>query len=111
MLKKLSLLLIAITAFVWLNPVSAQNNTYTIIANPGENASSEIRLNWHTDLGSGDSYITYTKKSDKNWKKAIRARAEQALCTVFDSIYSKNQMVKIFTKMPALYVIPLPCKD
>jgi hypothetical protein len=90
MLKKLSLLLIAITAFVWLNPVSAQNNTYTIIANPGENASSEIRLNWHTDLGSGDSYITYTKKSDKNWKKAIRARAEQALCTVFDSIYSKK---------------------
>ncbi len=75
---------------VWLNPVSAQNTTYTIIANPGENASSEIRFNWHTNLGSGDSYITYTKRSDKNWKKAIRARADQELCTVFDSIYSKK---------------------
>ncbi|MES2419035.1 MAG: metallophosphoesterase family protein [Bacteroidota bacterium] len=90
MLKRLALLLVSITALVWLNPVSAQNAAYTIIANPGENASSEIRLNWHTNLGSGDSYITYTKKSDKNWKKAIRARADQELCTVFDSIYSKK---------------------
>ncbi len=90
MLKKLSLLLVAITALVWLNPVSAQNTPYTIIANPGENASREIRLNWHTNLGSDGSYITYTKKSDKNWKKAIRVRADQELCTVFDSIYSKK---------------------
>ncbi|RZJ15114.1 MAG: metallophosphoesterase family protein, partial [Acinetobacter sp.] len=90
MLKKLSLLLVAITALVWLNPVSAQNAAYTIIANPGENASREIRLNWHTKLGSGDSQITYTKKSDKNWKQAIRALAEQELCTVFDTIYSKR---------------------
>jgi len=73
-----------------LNPVSAQNTAYTIIANPGENASGEIRFNWHTNLGSGDSYLIYTKKSDKNWKKATRARADQELCTVFDSIYSKK---------------------
>lgn len=90
MIKKLSLLLVAITALAWLNPVSAQDTPYTIIANPGENASSEIRLNWHTNLGSGDSYIIYTKRSDKDWKKAIRARADQELCTVFDSIYSKK---------------------
>lgn len=90
MLKKLSSLLVAITALVWLNPVSAQDAPHTIIANPGANASNEIRLNWHTNLGSGDSYIVYTKKSDKNWKKAIRARADQELCTVFDSIYSKK---------------------
>jgi hypothetical protein len=90
MLKKLFLLLVAITALVWLNPVSAQNTPYTIIANPGGNASSEIRLNWHTNLGSGDSYIIYTKRSDKNWKNAITARADQELCTVFDSIYSKK---------------------
>ena len=90
MLKKPTLFLVAIIALVWLIPVSAQNTAYTIIANPGENASSEIRLNWHTNPGSGDSYITYTKKSDKNWKKAIRARADQELCTVFDSIYSKK---------------------
>lgn len=90
MLKKLTLLLVAITTFAMLNPVSAQNTAYTIIANPGENASGEIRFNWHTNLGSGDSYLIYTKKSDKNWKKATRARADQELCTVFDSIYSKK---------------------
>ncbi|RYG16252.1 MAG: metallophosphoesterase family protein [Chitinophagaceae bacterium] len=90
MLRKLFLFLVTFTALVRLNPVSAQNTPYTIIANPGENASSEIRLNWHTNLGSGDSYIIYTKISDKNWNKAIWARAEQELCTVFDSIYSKK---------------------
>lgn len=90
MIKKLSLLLVAITALVWLNPVTAQNTPYTIIANPGENASREIRINWHTNLGSGDSHIIYTKKSDKNWNKAISARADQEVCTVFDSIYSKK---------------------
>lgn len=89
-MKKLILLLVAIMASVWLNPTLAQTTVFTVIANPGANASSEIRFNWHTDLGSGDSYITYTKKSDKNWKKAITIRAEQALCTVFDSIYSKK---------------------
>jgi predicted phosphodiesterase len=90
MLKKLTLLLVTITTLALLNPVSAQNNAYTIIANPGENASGEIRFNWHTNLGSGDSYLIYTKKSDKNWKKATRARADQELCTVFDRIYSKK---------------------
>lgn len=90
MLKKFSLLLAAITALVWLNPVAAQNTPYTIIANPGENASSEIRFNWHTNPGGGDSYIIYTKRSDKSWKKAISVRADQELCTVFDSIYSKK---------------------
>ena len=90
MIKKLSLLIVVITSLAWLNLVSAQNSAYTIIANPGENASTEIRLNWHTNLGSGHSYITYTKRSDKNWKKAIRVRANQELCTVFDSIYSKK---------------------
>lgn len=90
MLKKLSLLIVVITSLAWLNLVSAQNSAYTIIANPGENASTEIRLNWHTNLGSGHSYITYTKRSDKNWKKALKVRANQELCTVFDSIYSKR---------------------
>ncbi len=90
MLKRLPLFLVAVIILGWLSPVLAQHTAYTIIANPGENASSEIRLNWHTNLGSGDSYITYTKKSDKNWKMSIRARADQELCTVFDTIYSKK---------------------
>ena len=90
MMKKLTLLLVAIIALVLFNPALAQTAAYTVIANPGENASTEIRLNWHTNPGSGDSYITYTKKTDKNWEKAITVQADQDLCTVFDSIYSKK---------------------
>ncbi len=89
-MKKLSVLLLAIVALLGLNPALSQTKPYTVIANPGENASNEIRLNWHTDLGSGDSYIIYTKKSDRNWKKAITAKGDQEVCTVFDSIYSKK---------------------
>ncbi|MFD0941033.1 purple acid phosphatase family protein [Pedobacter boryungensis] len=89
-MKKLTLLFVGLIASLGLNPVLAQTTAFTVIANPGANASSEIRLNWHTSLGSGDSYITFTKKSDKNWKKATILKADQALCTVFDSIYSKK---------------------
>ncbi len=89
-MKKVTLFLIALIALAVQNPILAQTKPYTVIANPGENAANEIRLNWHTDLGSGDSYVTYTEKSDKNWKKAITAKADQTLCTVFDSIYSKK---------------------
>ncbi|RZK39749.1 MAG: metallophosphoesterase family protein [Pedobacter sp.] len=90
MFKRLTVFLVAISTLVWPGTALAQNSAYTIIANPGENASSEIRLNWHTDLGSGDSYVIYTTKSDKNWKNTIKAEANQELCTVFDSIYSKK---------------------
>ena len=90
MKKKLTLLVVAIVTLVWLNPALAQTTAYTVIANPGEDASTEIRFNWHTDLDDGDSYITYTKRSDKKWKRAITTRADQELCTVFDSIYSKK---------------------
>src|SRR5690606_13106641 len=90
MREKLTLLVVAIVTLIWLNPASAQTSAYTVIANPAENASTEIRFNWHTDLDDGDSYTTYTKKSDKKWKKAITARANQELCTVFDSIYSQK---------------------
>lgn len=69
---------------------STSNSAYTVIVNPGENASNEIRLNWHTDLSSGDSFITFTKKTDKNWKKARTLKADQEICTVFDGIFSKK---------------------
>lgn len=81
------ILLIALLAF---QTVDAQTKIYTVIANPGEKAASEIRFNWHQDLGSGKSYITYTQSTDKNWKRAKTIEADQAICTVFDSIYSKR---------------------
>lgn len=113
MMNRLTFLIAVLIASVWMapapaqtlapaqTPASAQNSTitdpngssksvYTVIANPGENASTEIRLNWHTDPGSGEQSITYTKKTDKNWKNARTVKADQELCAVFDSIYSKK---------------------
>ncbi len=89
-MNKLILVVATLLASFVMQPAIAQKAVYTVIANPGENASSEIRLNWHTDLDGGDSQIIYTKKSDKKWKKASIVNAHQELCTVFDSIYSKR---------------------
>lgn len=84
------LLLIFTVALLSLQIVGAQSKIYTVIVNPGEKASSEARLNWHQDLGGGRSYITYTPSTDKKWKKAKTIEADQVICTVFDSVYSKR---------------------
>ncbi|MGN0002254.1 MAG: metallophosphoesterase family protein [Sphingobacterium composti] len=68
----------------------AQTKIYTVIANPGERASNEIRLNWHQDLSNEKSYTTYTELKDKKWKKSKTIEANQEICSVFDSIYSKR---------------------
>ena len=73
-----------------IQSIHAQTKIYTLIANPGENASNEIRFNWHQDLNMGKSYIIYTPLTNKDWKKAKIFEADQAICTVFDSIYSKR---------------------
>lgn len=84
------LILTFIIYYLGIYIVNAQSKIYTVIANPGEKASSEIRFNWHQDLDAGKSFITYTVVSDKSWNKAKTVEADQALCTVFDSIYSKR---------------------
>ena len=69
---------------------------YTVIANVGEDASTMIRLNWHSDEGVGESVCRYTLADDMNWEYAKEAKAHQELCTVFDSIYSKTADGKDF---------------
>lgn len=91
-LNKLTIALLGLLFSVFSMAPNALSQTapYTVIANPGENASTQINLNWHTDMGTGASYITFTRKSDRNWKRAQTLQADQALITVFDSIYSKR---------------------
>ena len=69
---------------------------YTVIANVGEDASTMIRLNWHSDEGVGEVVCRYTLADDMNWEYAKEAKAHQELCTVFDSIYSKTADGKDF---------------
>ena len=57
------------------------------IANPGEQASTEARLCWHTPQGKPAPAVFYAAEPDGPWRKA---RAEMEPCEVFDSMYSKR---------------------
>ena len=66
------------------------NEVYTVIANPGENASNSIRINWHSDIDSENTYCLYTECNDTNWEHSKKAVPQSELCTAFDSMYSKT---------------------
>ena len=93
-IKALLLVIALLASSAWLahaqEPTSGKNAPYTVIANPGESASKEIRINWHTDVDSENSSCTYTERKDTKWKKARTVKADRELCTAFDSIYSKK---------------------
>ncbi|MCL2738063.1 MAG: metallophosphoesterase family protein [Bacteroidales bacterium] len=87
-------LLFAVLILGYITTLYAQHHqtgdAYTIITNPGEHAQTQIRINWHTDLGNTQSVCTYTKCSDTDWKQAVTIKADQQLCLTFDSLYSKT---------------------
>lgn len=39
---------------------------FMIIANPGENANTEINISWHTDLDNTNCKLLFTKIDDIN---------------------------------------------
>lgn len=61
---------------------------YTIIANPGENANTEINISWHTDISNLNSKLIYTVYDDLKWEKAITIKGIYYLNDVFDGNYS-----------------------
>lgn len=91
--RYISLIAICVVAAI----AQAQTSVpYTVIANVGEDASTTIRLNWHTDENSGESVCRYTFADDWDWSEARSITAQRELCTVFDSIYSKTADGKDF---------------
>lgn len=87
---------IALSMSMAILPSSAQINAsveeevFTVIANPGERATTAIRLNWHTPPGSTANSCIYTTCDDSTWRKAKLATAEQEVITAFDSLMSKT---------------------
>lgn len=61
----------------------------TVIANPGENAASEININWHSPHAGGFDKVYYAPVNSRK-ANLKQARARQELCTAFDSMYSKS---------------------
>ena len=47
---------------------------FMIIANPGENANTEINISWHTDLDNTNCKLLFTKIDDINFEKAGHKR-------------------------------------
>jgi len=65
---------------------AAEPDAYTIITNPGEDASTQMRISWHTDEGVLGSHLLYTKKSDTNWANAKKVTSEFELATAWNGI-------------------------
>ena len=66
------------------------SDVYTVIANPGENASKSVRLNWHSEIDNDATQCFYTDCSDIHWARAKKVAPQQEICEVFDSMYSKT---------------------
>lgn len=94
-MRKLCIWIIAAICGITLtvNAQSEQQNNddvYTIIANPAENAQDGVRINWHTNLNNVESHCIYTLCSDSLWEDAKIQGGQSELCTVFDSLFSKR---------------------
>lgn len=75
-----SFLLVLTPIFVF----SADTSTYyTISCTPGEDASKEMRINWHTNENVTGTYVVYTEKTDTTWSDSKIAQGEAVLNTSF----------------------------
>lgn len=86
----LFLLLFIFFAFSSNKIYASTPDAYMIVANPGEDASYEMRIGWHTDLQYTQSYIEYTEKSDINWNNKKKVLGTYEKVDVFNGIQSKD---------------------
>lgn len=66
----------------------ATSDATMIIANPGEDASTEMRISWHTDVSVTGSFVEYTKKSDITWANARKVVGSCELSTTWNGVTS-----------------------
>ncbi len=81
-----------------LGNLLAQSDAYTVITNPGEDASTEMRIGWHTDLGIEGSFIQFTKKTDANWENVVTVAGQYTVSTTWDGIDSRDASSTRFTQ-------------
>ena len=63
---------------------------YSIVTNPGEDASTQMNIGWHADIGCTNCFVSYTKKSDTAWARAAKVQGTYAYCDIFNGVYSKT---------------------
>ncbi len=86
--KRVTFVLFLLVGVFTSTVVFAASDATMIIANPGEDASTEMRISWHTDVDVTDGFVEYTKKSDTKWKKAQKVVGSYVLSTAWDGITS-----------------------
>lgn len=85
-MKKISAILLTLCATV----LSLAAAPRTVIVNPGEDATTSVRINWHSDLDAADTYCFFTTADDADWSDVQRVEPVREQCDVFDGMYSKT---------------------
>lgn len=65
---------------------------YSIESEPGENCSNEIRISWATDTTTADSWVVYSKVSDRDWRGSSSIAAQESYrCDSYNGIWSDDE--------------------
>lgn len=102
MKRVLSFCLLLLLVFVIL-PVKTRavvSDAHTIITNPGEDASSEMNINWHMDQSLTNGKLIYTKKTDTQWQQAKTIAGVCKANSVYDGMSSKDASGKDIVENP-----------
>lgn len=62
----------------------------TVIVNPGADATTSARINWHSDLGGPDTYCFFTTADDADWSDSECIEPTREECDVYDNMYSRT---------------------
>lgn len=65
-------------------------SVYSIVTNPGEDASTQMSIGWHANIDATNCFVTFTKKSDAAWAQAEIVKGTYDYCDTFNGIYSKT---------------------
>lgn len=91
------LLLATLVVSGWGTSANAVS-VFSIVANPGEDASTQIHIGWHALSGTTNSRVLFTKKSDVRWRRAVSVFGHHEHCDLFDGIPSKTAAGADFTE-------------
>ncbi len=86
----LSLHASAVLLMVGASAAVAAAGVYSVVTNPGEDASTQMNIGWHADTGCTNCWLTYTKKTDAAWSHAAIVKGTCERCDIFNGIYSKT---------------------
>jgi len=91
--KKITIVLFFLMGVFVSATAFAAPDAAMIIANPGENSATEMRISWHTNVSVTGSFVEYTKKSDTSWANSKKVVGDCALCKTWYGITSQTVQV------------------